>query len=61
MKNTELPSAVEVRETCTSGCTFRDRCPRAIPVCAEKIPEFFEVEPGHQVRCWLFAGRERAE
>ena len=44
-----------------SGCTFRDRCPQAMPVCADKIPGFFEAGPEHQVRCWLLAGRERAE
>ena len=43
-----------------SGCTFRDRCPHAMPVCVEKIPVFFNVGPGHEVRCWLFAKQEKA-
>ncbi|HQL90183.1 MAG TPA: ABC transporter ATP-binding protein [Syntrophales bacterium] len=36
-----------------SGCKFRDRCSRAMPVCAEKRPELIERTPGHSVRCWL--------
>ncbi|MDO5520585.1 MAG: ATP-binding cassette domain-containing protein [bacterium] len=34
-----------------SGCTFRTRCPYATEECANKIPEFKEVEPGHFVAC----------
>jgi peptide/nickel transport system ATP-binding protein/oligopeptide transport system ATP-binding protein len=38
-----------------SGCKFRDRCPRVMPVCAEKVPQLLEHTPGHHVRCWLWA------
>jgi peptide/nickel transport system ATP-binding protein len=38
-----------------SGCKFRDRCPRVMPVCAEKVPQLLEHTPGHYVRCWLWA------
>ncbi len=37
-----------------SGCKFRDRCPRVMPVCAEKVPQLLEYTPGHYVRCWLW-------
>jgi oligopeptide/dipeptide ABC transporter ATP-binding protein len=37
-----------------SGCKFRDRCPRVMPVCAERKPELLEKTPGHTVRCWLW-------
>ena len=34
-----------------SGCPFRTRCPRATAACAEAMPEFKEVAPGHYVAC----------
>ena len=36
------------------GCRFRDRCPKAFGKCVEN-PSFFEVEPGHQAACFLYA------
>ena len=34
-----------------SGCPFRTRCPQATAACAEAMPEFREVAPGHFVAC----------
>ncbi len=34
-----------------SGCPFRTRCRFATDKCAESMPEFKEVEPGHFVAC----------
>jgi len=34
-----------------SGCPFRTRCPYASDACAEAMPEFKEVAPGHFVAC----------
>jgi oligopeptide/dipeptide ABC transporter ATP-binding protein len=36
------------------GCRFHPRCPRRMPVCAERPPLFAEPEAGHRVACWLF-------
>jgi peptide/nickel transport system ATP-binding protein len=39
-----------------SGCTFRDRCDRAMMgICDVKVPALVELEPGHLVRCFLFS------
>lgn len=35
-----------------SGCPFRERCPHAMPKCAE-LPPHFEVGPAHRALCWL--------
>ncbi len=34
------------------GCSFSPRCPHATDLCKQE-PELKEVEPGHQVSCWL--------
>jgi peptide/nickel transport system ATP-binding protein len=37
-----------------AGCRFHPRCERAMPVCVEKRPPFFETGDGHQVACFLW-------
>ena len=34
-----------------SGCPFRTRCKYATDACADAMPEFKEVKPGHFVAC----------
>jgi oligopeptide transport system ATP-binding protein len=35
----------------TAGCTYRDRCPYALAVCASTVPPLAEATTGHWVAC----------
>ncbi len=37
-----------------SGCVFHTRCPKAMKVCSERIPNRIEAEPGHFCACHLY-------
>ncbi len=50
-----IPGNVPGLTELPSGCTFRDRCPHAMPVCTTQIPDFHTTTPEHHIRCWLFA------
>ncbi len=34
-----------------SGCVYRTRCPHAIAVCAERVPQWEDLSGGHRVAC----------
>jgi oligopeptide/dipeptide ABC transporter ATP-binding protein len=40
-----------------TGCLFSDRCGRSSELkrCVCEEPPLFEIRPGHQCRCWLYA------
>ncbi len=47
------PDPVDLPE----GCRFRERCPKAFERCTEMPPLLQGKGAGHEVRCWLLAGR----
>lgn len=42
-----------------AGCSFCNRCPKALPRCQEEIPVLKEVKPGHFVACHLYDSANR--
>jgi oligopeptide transport system ATP-binding protein len=34
-----------------SGCVYRTRCPHALAVCGERVPQWEDLSGGHQVAC----------
>ena len=44
-----------------SGCRFHPRCDYAMPICSREKPPLTMVEPGHYVRCWLYAEEGEVE
>ncbi len=35
------------------GCPFTPRCPYAMRICAEEMPEYTTFSPDHKAACWL--------
>lgn len=46
----ELPSPMDP----PSGCVFRTRCPHAMEICAQKKPQWQEIDSDHFVACHLY-------
>lgn len=53
-----LPSEEEMRAKNMVGCRFYPRCSRRMDKCREAFPQLIEVEPGHQVACYLYESKE---
>lgn len=49
-----LPSEEEMRMKNVVGCRFYPRCPKRMDRCRESFPGLVEVEPGHEVACYLY-------
>ena len=49
-----IPGTVPNQYQKIEGCPFRARCPKAMPICAEKEPEAYKVGSA-LVHCFLFA------
>lgn len=46
----DVPSPINT----PSGCKFRSRCSKAMPICAQKEPELKDQGGGHYVACYLY-------
>ncbi len=46
----ELPSPLAP----PTGCTFHTRCPKALEICKNQVPAWYEISPSHRVRCHLY-------
>jgi peptide/nickel transport system ATP-binding protein len=36
-----------------TGCPFHPRCPHAMEICTQQMPDFSHPEENHKVACWL--------
>lgn len=50
-----IPGSVPALGTFPPGCKFRNRCQKAIPLCA-KEPPLKRMREGHAVACWVAQG-----
>ncbi len=49
----EIPGVVPSIWSLGSGCAFRERCSRAMPHCASRVPPLIRSAGGHAAACWL--------
>ncbi len=40
------------------GCPFNPRCPHAMDICRERMPELRNIDTNHKVACWLVGDDE---
>lgn len=50
---TSVPGSPPSLADLPDGCPFHPRCPRALPVCSERMPGHTQLETNHRVACWL--------
>lgn len=43
-----------------AGCPFAERCPYAMNICVEAMPEMREFESGHFASCWKYYAEEES-
>jgi oligopeptide/dipeptide ABC transporter ATP-binding protein len=47
-----VPSLYEL----PAGCRFLPRCPDAMEICRQEVPELIDLGDQHSVRCYLYEG-----
>ena len=53
-----IPGTVPKLSELPTGCKFTPRCEFAIPHCSQEEPPLTEIQPVHQVRCWVASGEK---
>ena len=43
-----------------TGCPFHPRCPHAMEICSQQMPEFTYPDEHHKVACWLHSAPQTA-
>jgi len=51
---TAIPGTVPNLYELPSGCSFRNRCPDVMDICAQQEPQLVEHTSGHRVSCWKY-------
>ena len=52
----EIPGIVPSLYELPPGCNFYPRCPEALAMCQEHVPDLIDTGSSHLVRCWLHSG-----
>jgi len=50
----EIPGIVPSLYELPPGCSFCPRCPEAMAMCRDRVPELLDISDAHRVRCWLY-------
>ena len=41
-----------------AGCPFHPRCPQAMEICTQQMPDFSHLDQSHKVACWLHSATQ---
>jgi len=56
-----IPGTVPDPARLPAGCPFHPRCPERMPMCDQRVPELYDVEPGVRARCFLHRDEDEGE
>jgi peptide/nickel transport system ATP-binding protein len=56
-----IPGRIPDYRNPPSGCRFHPRCPFVMEICKQEKPSAFEVEPNHEVACFLYSKVAQAQ
>ena len=56
-----IPGRIPDYRNPPSGCRFHPRCPHAMEICGREKPPVYQVEPDHEVACFLYSKDTRAQ